>query len=448
MNEKSISLKNSITLQKEFNWLSDFIDMRLNNFFDPEKYLNYTQEPPSLEGDDSNLASYFNSSTKDVVERMIIDVALATYFRPELFDRFLIKNKPIDKPFTEFGGIYRDKNKFTPTLGTIAFIYYGDDLTNKFLFQNYLDDDHSFKRNNVVLFEDLDQTNSILTKTMKLGDEFLSSISTGNKYKPNYTLDFPANLLTTAFEWEDLVLDQSIHLEIDTINAWLKYNGEITEDKLLSKKMNLGYKCLFYGPPGTGKTLTASLIGKQHKLDVYRIDLSQMISKYIGETEKNLGKIFDMAENKNWILFFDEAESLFSKRTTVGDSKDKFANQQTAYLLQRIEQYNGLVILATNLKPNIDQAFSRRLQSFVNFSMPNASQRKKIWSKFLEGIAQIPDSDLGKLSKSYELSGGSIKNVIQFAWLSSKSKNRNIELNDLLLGVRREFNKHGKAFEK
>lgn len=446
--KKAISNLNAKTLYQEFKWLSEYIDMRLNHFFDPENSLEFHFDAPSLEFDESSLALSLKKNTSDNVDRMIIIVALATYFKPELFDRFLIKNKPIDRPFTEFGGVYSDKNRFIPTLGTIAFIYFGDDLENRFLFQNFLDDDHIFKQKNLILFEDIDQSNSCLTKILKLGDEFLNSISSDKKYRPNYTLDFPANLLTTQLDWEDLVLDQSVFTELEIIIAWLKHNHEVLNNKLLMKKMNMGFKCLFYGPPGTGKTLTASLIGKQHQLDVYRIDLSQLISKYIGETEKNLGKIFDLAENKNWILFFDEAESLFSKRTSVGDSKDKFANQQTAYLLQRIEQFSGLVILATNLKPNIDQAFSRRLQSFVNFAMPNATQRKKIWSKFLDDIAEISDQELTKLAKSYELSGGSIKNIIQFSWLSAKSKNREIELNDLLLGVRREFNKHGKSFEK
>ena len=142
------------------------------------------------------------------------------------------------------------------------------------------------------------------------------------------------------------------------------------------KKYGNEFIKIYQGPPGTGKTLSASLIGKKNNLDVYRIDISQVVSKYIGETEKNLGNIFDVAENKNWILFFDEAESLFSKRTSVSDSKDKFANQETAYLLQRVENYNGLILLATNLKPNIDLAFSRRIQSIINFPIPTVKQRE------------------------------------------------------------------------
>jgi len=128
-------------------------------------------------------------------------------------------------------------------------------------------------------------------------------------------------------------------------------------------------RILFVGAPGTGKKIAASLIGQQLGIDVYRIDLSMVVSKYIGETEKNLKKIFDEAEHKNWILFFDEADALFGKRTNVRDAHDKYANQEIAYLLQRIENYNGIVILATSIKNNIDEAFKRRLQTIIHFPL-------------------------------------------------------------------------------
>ena len=135
-----------------------------------------------------------------------------------------------------------------------------------------------------------------------------------------------------------------------------------------TKRISSGYKALFFGPPGTGKTMAAAVIGNEIKQPVYRIDLSKIVSKYIGETEKNIEKIFQRAEDKNWILFFDEADALFGKRTTVKDAHDKYANQEVSYLLQKIEDYNGLVILSTNMKKNIDSAFMRRFNSVISFS--------------------------------------------------------------------------------
>jgi len=145
-------------------------------------------------------------------------------------------------------------------------------------------------------------------------------------------------------------------------------NRESTE-----KKLKPGYRTLFYGPQGSGKKLTAVLIGKEFDKPVYKIDLSNLVSKYIGETEKNLRIIFDSAEGKEWILFFDEADALFGERTGVKDAHDRYSNQEVSYLLQRIEDYNGLVILATNMKNNIDEAFIRRFNLIIRFPLSKSS---------------------------------------------------------------------------
>ena len=154
---------------------------------------------------------------------------------------------------------------------------------------------------------------SYLCASISLTPEFIQYITLGTKFRPKYSTNFPANRLTTELNWENLILSESIMNELDTINTWIRSNDIIDKHKNLRTKINEGFKALLYGPPGTGKTLTAALLGKKNNIDVYRIDLSQLVSKYIGETEKNLSMIFDMAENKNWILFFDEEESMFSK---------------------------------------------------------------------------------------------------------------------------------------
>ncbi len=181
--------------------------------------------------------------------------------------------------------------------------------------------------------------------------------------------------------WEDLVLHQSTTAQVDDIRKWLEHGRTLESDPVLAKKIKKGYRVLFYGPPGTGKTLTASLLGSQFNKDVYRIDLSQVVSKYIGETEKNMEKVFPQAENKDWILFFDEADALFGKRSNVSSAHDKYANQEVSYLLQRVEDYAGLIILASNFKNNIDQAFIRRFNGIVHFPMPDAEERLSIWQK-------------------------------------------------------------------
>lgn len=193
--------------------------------------------------------------------------------------------------------------------------------------------------------------------------------------------DFPAKRITTEMEWGDLVLNKVVIAQVMEIQAWLEHSSELLKDWNMQKKMKQGFRALFYGPPGTGKTFTASLLGKKTNKQVYKIDLSMVISKNIGETEKNLGILFDIAEHKDWILFFDEADALFGKRTNIRDAHDKYANQEAAYLLQRMEGYPGLVILATNFKENIDKAFTRRIHTIIEFKRLPFIKRKILWLK-------------------------------------------------------------------
>ena len=178
--------------------------------------------------------------------------------------------------------------------------------------------------------------------------------------------------VTTDHSWDDLVLPEDIVKQVEQIKAWLRQSSLINREGA-EKKLTQGYRSLFYGPPGSGKTLTAALIGKEFNKPVYKIDLANLVSKYIGETEKNLEIIFDRAEGKEWILFFDEADALFGERTGVKDAHDRYSNQEVSYLLQRIEDYNGLVILATNMKNNIDEAFIRRFNLVIRFPLSKSS---------------------------------------------------------------------------
>jgi SpoVK/Ycf46/Vps4 family AAA+-type ATPase len=178
------------------------------------------------------------------------------------------------------------------------------------------------------------------------------------------------SLITTELSWKNLILEEETVKLVNEIKTWLNHSSPADSYGNTEKKLKPGYSSLFYGPPGSGKKSTAILIGKEFDKPVYKIELSKLVSKYIGETEKNLEAVFDAAEKKGWILFFDEADALFGKRTSVRDAHDKYANQEASYLLQRIENYNGLVILATNMKSNIDPAFIRRFNSIIHFSPP------------------------------------------------------------------------------
>uniref|UniRef100_UPI00356782ED ATP-binding protein n=1 Tax=Draconibacterium sp. TaxID=1965318 RepID=UPI00356782ED len=251
-------------------------------------------------------------------------------------------------------------------------------------------------------------------------------------------------------EWNDLVLKEKTLEEIKELETWLNYNEQLMSEWGMRDKIKPGFRVLFYGPSGTGKTMTTCLLGKYTGRDVYRVDLSMVISKYIGETEKNLSGLFNKAEHKNWILFFDEADSLFGKRTNVRDAHDKYANQEVSYLLQRIEAHNGLVILASNMKGNIDSAFTRRFNAFIEFDPPTVAERLKLWQVYMPKSNKLhKDIRLEELAKNYELTGANIVNIIHYAGLLSIQKgNAMLNMETLLAGIRKEYKKEGRILQQ
>jgi SpoVK/Ycf46/Vps4 family AAA+-type ATPase len=251
--------------------------------------------------------------------------------------------------------------------------------------------------------------------------------------------------VSTALEWDDLILHQSVRERIGELENWLRHGRTLMEDWGMAGRLRPGYRALFHGPPGTGKTLTATLLGKATGRDVYRVDLSTVVSKYIGETEKNLAALFDQARHRDWILFFDEADALFGKRTSVKDAHDRYANQEISYLLQRVEDFEGLVILATNFRANIDEAFLRRFNAIIRFSVPSEEERCAIWQRALPD--RTGRQQLAGLLARFELSGGNIVNVVQFAAIEAIAAGReSIHSSDAVKGIRRELEKEGKVF--
>src|SRR5262249_3197738 len=228
----------------------------------------------------------------------------------------------------------------------------------------------------------------------------------------------------------------------------VKYRDRVYGEWGFDRKLSLGkgLSVLFAGPSGTGKTMSAEIIAGELGLDLYKIDLSTVVSKYIGETEKNLSRIFTEAETSNSILFFDEADALFGKRSEVKDSHDRYANIETGYLLQRMEEYEGVVILATNFRKNMDEAFVRRLHFTVEFPFPNASDRRRIW----EGIwptdtPRDPSLDVDFMAQRFELTGGNIRNIALAAAFLAADNSGSVDMTHLLRTTRREYQKMGKV---
>ncbi len=251
------------------------------------------------------------------------------------------------------------------------------------------------------------------------------------------------------FDWNDLILPAAQTRHLQEICARHRQKTGVFDRWGFGKKLpyGRGTHAVFHGSSGTGKTMAAGIIARELKLEIYRIDLSRVVSKYIGETEKNLAKIFSEAEHTHAILFFDEADALFGKRTEVKDAHDRYANIETSYLLQEIECYPGLTILATNLQENMDKAFLRRMQFVVDFPFPDETHRRKLWTSFIPPEAPVQDDiDLGFLAKRIQMTGGSIKNIVINAAFYAHAAGEAISMRHMIRAVKREYRKDNHAF--
>ncbi len=363
----------------------------------------------------SAYGSFLKQLNLSLIQRKILLLLLIPELRPGILDPLFIIDPTINKGFADVGGI-RGKtfSGFIPTVETALFLFAGNNLAKRFeLLTEFYDDAHLIKSGILIL--ESDNGEPFGARKIEISKDILSILTETQQPSPHSSSDFPAKQLMSPLNWSDdaeqndLILNKHTEVQLSEMVNWIQF-----QDRLIDMRLPLGYRAMFYGPPGTGKTLTASLLGKRYNKPVYRVDLSLMISKYIGETEKNLEKVFSMAENKDWILFFDEADSLFGKRTDVSSSNDKYANQETSFLLQRVEEFPGLVILATNYKDNIDKAFVRRFQSVMHFPMPGPEERERLWNRILEKIkvknksaqsefVYADDVDIKKISKKRKL---------------------------------------------
>lgn len=400
---------------------------------------------------EDKLTLFLEDNDVTIGEYICILLALVPHISPEFLTNIIAKYLPNGGEFPEFGGVKGKNHRgILPTGETVLYILAGNDIDKRIEVAKLFEADHLFARKNVLYIEQVPVGEPKMSGRLILDDEYVDLFISGKISKPKLSSDFPAQRITTELEWNDLVLQQKTMDEIREVETWLKYNEQLLDSWQLRNKIKPGYRILFHGPSGTGKTMSACLLGKYTNRDVFRIDLSMVISKYIGETEKNLSKLFDKAQNKDWILFFDEADSLFGKRTNVRDAHDKYANQEVSYLLQRIEGHAGLVILASNMKTNIDAAFSRRFNAFVEFEKPGVNERTRLWDNYIPKSIEL-DARINRkeIAQNYELNGAEIVNVIQYAGLQTLKKQlMQIQLEDLLNGIKKEYRKEGKMFQK
>jgi len=441
--------QNAVDLEHELNWLARLIDARFKLYFSLDGAEPVTAlEPPDLSSSQSPYATFLREAKCDFAERVALVLALAPHLRPQILDVFFTRNQTFDRRFSEFGGVRKDVDgEFWPTGETLAFIIGGTDLAARFRLQALFEPDHPFARRGLLRAATSGSDEPAMKARLALSDDALALFTRGEQRRPSFSSQFPAQLIRTQLEWSDLVLHPATRQGLGQIESWIAHGQTLMRDWRMAAKLRPGYRSLFYGPPGTGKTMTACLLGKSTGRDVYRVDLSMVVSKFIGETEKNLAAVFNQAEGRNWILLFDEADALFGKRSETRDAHDRYANQEIAFLLQRIESFDGIAILASNLRDNIDDAFARRFESVIYFPLPRPEEREQLWRQGFSPKARFAgDLDLAKIARDYTLSGGSIMNVIRLASLQSLKENeRPIGRDDLVAAIRIEMIKEGRA---
>ena len=441
---------NAAALEREITWFSQVLERRIALYFEQSgaEASIESVKPPDLSQDPSEYAQVVAENGFGFAERIVLILALLPHVRPQVLDTLFVRNKNLERGYTEFGG-WRGKSHggFLPTCETAAFILAGNQLERRFELMPLFEPEHTFYTAGILRIDPPGGEESFFSGALLVTSEYLHRCTSGVSHKPDYSTRFPAKRITTPLAWSDLVLAPQVLADIGDIITWINHAKVIMSDWGLGRAIKPGYRSLFYGPPGTGKTLTATLIGDTVGADVYRIDLSMVVSKYIGETEKNLANVFDQAQSKHWILFFDEADALFGKRTQTSSANDRYANQEVSYLLQRVEDFPGVVILATNLKGNIDEAFARRFQSLIHFPMPDAEQRLRLWESMLNGHRGLANGiDLAALAEKYELAGGAITNVVRYGAISALQQQRDtLCLEDLVNGVAKELRKEGKT---
>jgi DNA polymerase III delta prime subunit len=486
----------------EFKYLFGLIQYRVDKSID-DSFKGTEPTMPAAGKWGKHLALFIKENRLDKNAAILLLTAMAPHVYPHLFDD-AIGEKLGNLNFPKIGGTHgKNFRGFLPTGETAVFIIAGEDQQKRADVQTLFQADHLFADKKILWLESLPEGEPPLHGRIIMSQDYIDVLTRGKHLTPHFSISFPAKAIRTNLTWNDLVINNELKEQIDDLKSWLRYNEQLTTEWGMGDRIKKGYRALFYGPAGTGKTFTAGLLGKEVGKDVYKIDLSMVVSKYIGETEKNLEVLFARAEDKGWILFFDEADALFGKRTNVKDAHDKYANQEVSYLLQRIEDYDGMVILATNMKNNIDDAFIRRFNAILKFSLPDADERAKIWKisfptgvKFYKRyvplinnndgnryIEKYEEVNIPEEVKKFQLSGGNIINVVHFASIKALEKLQEqknqlkmmeekqvatadtggndffeiedipdtnppmvIYLTDVLEGIKKEFSKEGKPF--
>lgn len=436
----------TVALSQYLEWLKSITDQRVNSSkpVTLQEMLVNNPEPVVKTHNEEALCSLFLNTGLSIREKLIFLLSISPYYIPGYLNSIAM-----EQGHQNLLALSRSQinGNFIPTVETAVFILAGKHLPERNRCLKLFVDQAPLIKEGIIELPAASQNDPFTSLRLLPAENTLRTLLTGESNSPEFSKDFPATLLETDYQWEDLILPYDTSVQIKEVKEWVEFEKLIKNSDRQQAKFKFGCKSLFHGPPGTGKTLAATLLGKHTGKKVYRIDLSAIVSKYIGETEKNLSRVFDRASNGDWILFFDEADALFGKRGSTNNAHDRYANQEVSYLLQRFETYEGLSILASNYINNIDRAFYRRFDNIVEFKKPEHEERLQLWKKFLpEGYVFDPEVDIEKTAYKIEINGAAIYNIMRHSYMKAVLRGDNIiKGQDMQDSLRKEKRKEGKV---
>lgn len=409
-------------IDEELTWLEDCMRQRIQQFKDKKTIVNFEEKRPALPKQ-SPYGDFIREHDLGTLERLALALSYGYTFRVRILNQVLDEmDNIITKQLILEAGIYQGVRfkSFIPTVNTLFFLLADEHYDSKIPVREILSSEHVFYAKNIFRFAAPPEDEPHLGDALFITDDWKDYLLDGRHTAPKFSSSFPARRITTKLNWEDLILREKTREGIQDIIDWMNLQHTLKEE-YTGRHKSVGYRALFFGPPGTGKTISAALIGKLTDTPVYRVDISMIVDKYIGETETHLSNLLDKAESKGWILFFDEGDALFGKRVdNVQSSSDSHGNQVVSYLLQRIETYDGILLVATNHKINMDSAYMRRFDGQVQFQLQEAEERFLLWHKMLpHSCSYADDVDIVAIAANGVYSAAVIGNIVYYATIQA-----------------------------
>ena len=437
------------TLSEELSWLQSVLETRIQSYFQPGDAATsiFDLPLPDLSRNTSAYGQLVRELGLDTSERMVLILSLAPHIKPEILDLFLIQNPTTNRGYTEFGGRVRgDRAGFLPTGETALFMLAGGDLEARFKGAEIFNKNHPFFEQHILEFDEIGTGGIRMRGQLNVSEELLERLTTGNSFSPSYSSKFPLKPLTSNLDWSDLGLNPKLQKELQAIHTWIENEEKLMHEWELSQHLKARYKGLFHGPSGTGKKLAAALIGKSTQREIYEVETSLLLARHFRRNNEHIDSFFRTAERNDWILFFDEADSLFGKRTNVRESNGRYANQEVSYLRQKVEKFSGIILLATESQKELEFPFP--IDANVAFLEPDSRQRLVLWTSIFGGENKkyklARDIDFQELATKFEVNREDIIQVLKYATTATIGRGENeIRREDILAGIRKELAQKG-----